>query len=346
MNEKKFLNALLSMPGTGYETIAKLRERFDSYETAWKKRDPKQLPAAADPDRGMELLEKHGISMTLTEEPSFPRLLKEIHSPPFWLYTKGSVRPDEEVVAIVGSRKASSYGKEATERIVSGLALATSATIASGLAVGIDGAAHRAALKNGLRTIAVIGSGLDEPSLFPQEHRNLSREILASGGTIISEYPPGTPPLKHHFIQRNRLISGLAKGVLVVEAAEKSGALITVRFALEQGRSAMAVPGSIFSPYSKGTNRLIGEGALAVASAEDLIEELGLPRNIKSFPPHGNAAEGSETEKNILARLDEPRKVDELVEKLNLAPSLILSALSMLELKGLARNTGGKWIRR
>lgn len=392
-DQKKFLNALLLIPGVGYETIRKIREGFylsphprdrisktlderhnasqgekyrmpnpegwgGSYEKAWNA-SPRELIASGieqktaetverakktvNPDKEMLRLEKNGVTLIEESDSSFPEILKEIPSPPMWLYIKRNIDERETTLAVVGSRKATSYGKEAVEKIISGLSRKTSVTVASGLAVGIDGEAHRSALKHGLQTIAVVGSGLDEHSLFPPQHISLMREIVERGGTIISEYPLGMPAFKQNFIQRNRLIAGLSKGTLVVEAAEKSGALITARFALEQGRSVMAVPGSIFSPYSKGVNTLISEGARVITSADDVIDELCL--ETRADRAQDGARLTDEKEKIIFENLNMPLKVDELVEKLNLPPADIISRLSMLELKGLVKNMNGEWIR-
>lgn len=357
-NQKKFLNALLLIPGVGYDTIRKIKEYFPSYEAAWNASKEKLISGAINektadsiergkkainPDQEMLRLEKAKIALIEKNDPAFPKILREIPSPPLWLYGKGTTLPNEEAIAIVGSRKATSYGKEATGKIISGLAAKTSITVASGLAAGIDGEAHRAAIKHGLRTIAVIGTGLDENSFFPPQHITLAHEIIERGGAIISEYPIGMPALKQNFVQRNRLIAGLAKGTLVIEAAEKSGALITAHFALEQGRSVMAAPGSIFSPYSTGTNSLIREGARVVASADDVIDELNL--QTKDSQTKNKNRLTDDKEKIIYESLDRPLKLDELVEKLNFSPADIISRLSMLELKGLAKNIGGEWIR-
>lgn len=357
--DKKFLNALLLIPGVGYQTIAKFREYFQSYESAWRANQKElsrtdvevKIRAAfinmrdrIDPDSAMGSLVRHGITLLEPTEPGFPRLLKEIPSPPQWLYIKGRLPAEEHSVAIVGARKATSYGREATERIISSLAGIKGVTIVSGLAIGIDSQAHLAALKHNIRTVAVLGSGLDETSLFPPKNIRLAREIVERGWAVISEYPIGMPAFKQNFIQRNRLISGLAKGTLVVEAGERSGALITARYALEQNRSVMAVPGSIFSPYSAGTNTLIREGATPVTSAEDILEELG----ISYTRDEGRSDEEhfEKTEKVLLSLLDEPSSIDVIKDKTKLEAAVIITSLSTLELRGRVKNLGGgKWIR-
>ncbi len=357
--DKKFLNALLLAPNVGYDAVLKLKIYFNSYEEAWCAGEGALIAAGlspqtatsvkksreqTSPESEMACLLREGVSLIEQNEPDFPELLKEIPSPPLWLYIKGKVLAKEDIVAIVGSRKATSYGVSAVERIVAGLAPIAEVAIASGIAMGIDEAAHRASLKNGLRTIAVIGSGLDRESFFPPKNIRLAEEIVNSGGAVISEYPLGMPPLRQNFVQRNRIIAGLSKGVLVVEAAEKSGALITAHFALEQGRSVMAVPGPIFSPYSAGTNSLIRQGASVAATSDDLIEEMGLAT--KSPPDLTDNGLTGREESNMLGHLDRARAVDELVRLTGMNTADVISQLSMLELQGRIKNMGGgTWVR-
>lgn len=357
-DDKKFLAALLSIPGVGYQTVFKLRRHFSSYEEIWRA-DETELASAniehktgeaisnersrTDPAQKMYVLEKEGVSLIEPRDENFPLLLKEIPFPPQWLYIKGRVTPNEKALAVVGSRKPTSYGREATERIISELAAISPVAVISGCAVGIDAQAHRSSLNHGLRTVAVIGSGLDRQSFFPAINYGLAQNIIEAGGALISEYPLGMPGFKQNFIQRNRIISGLSAGVLIVEAAKKSGTLITARFALEQGREVFAVPGSIFSPYSSGTNALIAEGARITGSAEDIINELNLP--VKRFSQNAADDLTDEQEKNILKNLDEPKRVDELVRLTRRETGSVISSLSMLELKGMAKNIGGKWTR-
>jgi DNA processing protein len=229
------------------------------------------------------------------------------------------------------------YGRQVTERLVRGLSLA-GVTIVSGLARGVDALAHRAALDAGGRTLAVLGSGLDR--LYPTEHAGLAREVVASGA-VLTEFPLGTAPDAVNFPRRNRIISGLALGTLVVEAGETSGALITADFALEQGRDVFAVPGSILSPASAGPNRLIKEGARPVSCAEDVLEEL----NLTAIGQHQAAREAlpeNETEAALLRLLSsEPLHIDELGRGSGLQAWQVSSALAMMELKGLVRQIGG-----
>lgn len=355
-DDKKFLNAFLSIHGVGYETMSRIGKFFHSYEEAWlsdtrgfkaaglqEKTIEEIVRARADinPDNEMARLIQENVLLLKNGETGFPELLKEIHSPPLWLYIKGKADINSVSLAVVGSRKATSYGREAAERIIAGLAELTDITIASGLAMGIDAQAHISSLKHSLPTIAVVGTGLDRQSFFPPQNIRLAEEIISLGGAVISEYPLGMPAFKQNFIQRNRIISGLAKGTLIVEAAEKSGALITARFALEQGREVFVVPGSIFSPYSRGVNALLKEGATPISSAKELADELNLPQ--KTLTPDAAALLTDENEKNILKTLSEPLSIDELQKKSGLSTPDIISCLSMLELKGFAKNVRGEW---
>ena len=241
-------------------------------------------------------------------------------------------------LAIVGTRRPTSYGMEVAEKLSRELVEA-GATIVSGLAMGIDGRAHEAAVDAKGTTIAVLGSGLDDMSLFPPEHRGLARRIVESGNALVSEYAPGTPAVKEHFPARNRIISGLSRGVIVVEARERSGALITARFALEQNRDVFAVPGSMFSPTSAGPHALIREGAKIVRTAQDILEEFGIE--------YTNSAQGGapieEKEKLLLELLEEPLSVDLIKEKTGMETAAIVATLSLLELKGHIRNFGDRY---
>jgi len=208
------------------------------------------------------------------KDKNYPGLLKEIYDPPEKLYVEGNLSPEEKYpLAVVGTRRPSEYGKRVATELVKNLAR-LGLTIISGLALGIDGLAHEAALKVGGRTIAVLGSGID--IIYPASHKKLAEDIIKSGGVIVSEYPPGTSPSKLTFPARNRIIAGLSLGTLVIEAPERSGAMITARFALEQGRDVFAVPGSISNLNSAGCNKLIKMGAKPVTRSEDVLESLGI----------------------------------------------------------------------
>jgi DNA processing protein len=208
----------------------------------------------------------------------FPPLLKEIPDPPEKLYKIGAPVPDgAELITVVGSRSASEYGRRATESIVAGLR-DYGVVIVSGLALGIDAVAHRAALRHGLRTVAIPGSGLSSKHIYPRSNRGLAEEIIKKGGTLLSEFEPEAEVFPSNFPQRNRIMAGISRATLVIEAAEKSGTLITARLALDYNRDVFAVPGSIFSKTSLGTNALIRDGALPVSSADDIVAALALKK--------------------------------------------------------------------
>ena len=267
----------------------------------------------------------------------FPKLLHEIPSPPKELYLIGDLPPEELFyLAVVGTRRFSNYGKEACERIINGLA-GHNFVIVSGLAIGIDSIAHRAALQNKLLTIAVPGSGLNDSVLHPHSNRRLAKEIVQAGGCLVSEFPPKMPAGLHTFPQRNRIIAGLCSGVLIVEAPEKSGALITARFALDFNRDVFAIPGSIFNENSVGTNRLIKMGAIPVVSADDILEVYGIEvesKNLKfNFSP---------LEEKVLSALSEPTQKDELIRKLGMPAQEINPILTMMQINGIIKESGGE----
>jgi DNA processing protein len=253
------------------------------------------------------------------------------------LWTRGAWNALERpAVAMVGSRAASPYGLAVAERLAADLA-ARGIVVVSGLARGVDSAAHRGALAGGGRTVAVLGSGADV--LYPPEHAALARDI-ESTGLIMSELVPGTPPLPLFFPMRNRIISGLARAVVVIEAGEKSGSLITARLALEQGRDVLAVPGNVLSGRNRGAHGLLRDGAKIVEGADDILEELGLPANATAGP--------GRQDDPVLASLTpgEPADLDAIAERTGVAPARLLPRLFELELKGLvARAGGGRFVR-
>ncbi len=275
----------------------------------------------------------------------FPSALKEIPQPPTELYLLGTL-PDPTqfyYLAVVGSRKYTAYGREATERIIAGIA-GYPICIVSGLAMGIDGIAHRAALDAGLPTVAVPGSGLDPSVIYPRVHANLAREILENGGALLSEYEPMLRAAPWTFPQRNRIMAGLSQGVLIIEAEEKSGTLITARLALDYNRNVFTVPGSIFSATSKGTNKLIKQGATPITSATDLLEELGFiePEQFSSDQKPLDLTLYTEDEQTILILLDEPLSREDILAIVELTPAKALSTLTVLEIKGIIREKMGK----
>lgn len=272
------------------------------------------------------------------KDKNYPKLLKEIKNPPKLLYCRGSLPGiSENCFAIVGTRMASSYGKQVVLEIAGDLAEA-GLVIVSGLAPGIDTFSHQAAVERGKRTIAVLGTGIDEKSIYPQSNLKLARKILETGGCLISEYSPGTAGSKFTFPQRNRIISGLSLGILVVEAKQKSGALITANYAFQQNRKIFAVPGPIHSSNSKGCHHLIKKGAKLVENVNDILKELNLP-NLK---PDLSLLKGENEEENLILNTlkEEALDIDKIIEKTKLSTAIVASVLAILEIKGKVRNLG------
>lgn len=273
----------------------------------------------------------------------YPIILKEITNTPKQLYVRGQLPKNDSLnFAIVGTRAATEYGKALAFKIAQELS-EIGFTIISGLALGIDAQAHRGALEGGGKTIAVLGSGINDDSIFPKENLKLAQKIIASGGAVISEYEPESGPEIWYFPERNRIISGLSLGVLVVEAPEKSGALITARMALEQNREVFAIPGSIFQKNSLGTNRLIKDGAKMVTSVDDILEELNLVY-LKNSKEKKEKEKLTSEERLILSLIEkEPIYIDKICETTKLPASQALSIVSMLEIQGAIKNIGGKF---
>lgn len=283
------------------------------------------------------ILEKDVQVLTLPDE-DYPQLLKQIDQSPPVLYVRGRLLPsDDFAVAMVGTRRISAYGQQIT-RDTSLYLAGHGLTIVSGLARGVDALAHQSALQAGGRTIAVLGSGVDV--IYPPEHRQLAEAIIENGA-VISDYPLGTQPEGINFPPRNRIISGLSLATVVVEAGERSGALITADFAVEQGRDVFAVPGNVLSPVSKGTNRLIQKGAYALVSPQDVLDVLDLSQ-VQDFKAARQALPADTTEAKILQSMNyEPVHVDEICNAVGLAVEKVTAALTMMELKGLVQHVGG-----
>ncbi len=338
--------------GVGPVRVRRLLNHFGDLETAWHA-SPMELAAAGmerraiqgigatrarcDLDAEMARLAERGIRVLTWADEDYPRLLRPIPGSPPLIYVLGELKPEDAwAVAVVGTRRASAYGREVATDLASALARSR-VTVVSGLALGIDGISHRAALEAGGRTIAVLGCGLDV--IYPPDHARLAQDIVQHGA-LVCDYPLGTQPEARNFPPRNRLISGLALGVLVVEGADDSGSMITADYALEQGREVFAVPGSIFAPRSRGTNRLIQQGAKMVMSVQDILEELNLSQASQQIEVH-ELIPDNPTEAALLQHLSaEPRHVDELVRAANLPTADVSAALTMLELKGAVRQVG------
>ncbi|MBI5187706.1 MAG: DNA-protecting protein DprA, partial [Nitrospirae bacterium] len=318
------LDDLFSVEGIG-TFRAKNIKRFSS----WK-----------DVEKRFRVLEKKGIRVIGFGEPSYPEMLREIEDAPIVIYTKGDIQPEDRYsIAIVGSRKPTPYGTSVTEKISEELA-SMGFTIVSGMARGIDALSHIGALRSGGRSIAVLGSGLDVP--YPPENKGLMNKIIDSG-CVVSEFPPRTPPNRENFPRRNRLISGLSLGVLVIEATSDSGSLITAKCAVEQNREVFAIPGNITSPNSEGTNELIKRGAKLVQKTDDIVEELASV--LKGFIKCKDKAriEVTDEERNICNVLTgEPKHIDIISRESGMPASRVLGILLSLELKGVAKQTAGK----
>lgn len=348
--------ALSTFAKFGPKRFALLRRNFPNMRAAWEA-NVAELCAAGinekiagefithrqniNPDDLTAELAREKIDILTIADARYPKLLKEIYDAPPLLYYRGEL-PDNInfCLAVVGSRKYSAYGQQATQNLTGPLAQA-GLVIVSGLALGIDALAHLACLQAGGKTIAVLGSGLDRRNIYPASNRYVAEKILAQSGLLLSEYPPGVPPQEFHFPQRNRIIAGLSLGVLIIEAAASSGALITAQCALEQNREVFAVPGSIFSPNSSGTNNLIKTGAKLITGARDIIETLNL-ENIASFVQSQKTIPATPKEQQLIAFLNrEPAHINALARLAKLDTAAINATLLTMELKGYVRNLGG-----
>jgi len=340
------------IPGIGRVRLTQLENHFGNLRDAWTATAVDLKGAGLDrntvnaiTDRRpnisltaeMEKLNHHRVKVLNWHDDGYPARLKEIYDYPPIIYIRGSLLPqDEWCLAVVGTRRATVYGRQVTEEIAADLAR-SNITIVSGLAKGIDTVAHKSALEAGGRTLAVFACGLD--TVYPAENADLARRIMQQGA-LISEYPLGTRPRAEYFPRRNRILSGLSLGVLVTEAGQTSGAMITANMALEQNREVLAVPGSILSPTSKGTNRLIQEGAKLVRDYTDILEELNLTAVTHQIE-FKEVVPASDTETILLKHLAaEPVHIDEICRSTSLPISTISSSLAMMELKGLVKQVG------
>lgn len=356
MEELRFWVAWNMVEGVGAKRFAALIRMFGSAGAAWRAPASKlaSVPGIgesvlagrkavheAEADAVIERMARTGVQIVTLNDPSYPANLRNIFDAPPVLYIRGSLgESDETSVAVVGTRTPTPLGRLTAERFAAGLA-AQGIAVVSGLARGIDTCAHSGALMGGGRTIGVLGSGIDVP--YPRENAGLM-DRMAEQGAVITEFCPGTPPVPGNFPARNRVISGLARGVLVVEAAHDSGSLITAGHALEQGREVFAIPGRIGSELSCGPNALIKQGARLVERVEDILEEMRLPalsgRELKALRVAG-APEGDE--KTVLNCLShEPQHLDSIVRASGVEAGALLGALLSLELKGLVRQMPGR----
>ncbi|MDA8170169.1 MAG: DNA-processing protein DprA [Nitrospiraceae bacterium] len=357
-NDCRHLVALSCVPDIGPLTIRKLIARFGSAEAVFGM-GARELESAgisrgraeaiagfsgwAEIGKWLEAAGKKGIDVLTYESENYPEMLKDIPDAPPVIYVRGSLNAEDRfAIGIVGTRTPTAYGLSQAERLAGELAR-MGFTIVSGLARGIDTAAHKGALKAGGRSFGIMGSGVDVP--YPQENKGLM-DMLSASGAVMSEFPLGAEPSKENFPRRNRIISGLALGVIVVEAAKGSGSLITANCALEQGREVFSIPGNINSAFSKGTNELIKRGARIVTGAEDILEELApvLKGFLAKRPDEGGLkVQLNEDEKRLVGVMSpEPRHIDEIARELGMAMPAVSGLLLALELKGVVRQGAGK----
>jgi DNA processing protein len=364
--------ALNMTPGVGPRAATKLLERFGSPDAVFQARRTELESLRLKPETIESIVKKEfedkaaaelenvkalGGDVLILDDGSYPPMLREIADPPMTLYVKGDWQGcfDQPCVAVIGSRMCSTYGENASEMLARDLA-SRGICVVSGLARGIDAAAHKGAIRGGGKTVAVLGTGID--NVYPRENTRLVKEILESGGCVVSQFPLGTPPLKDNFPYRNRIISGLSLGVLIIEASERSGSLITARLASEQNREVMAVPGNITSGNSYGTNYLIKAGAKLVQQWQDVVAELPSEIAASILPPkidkggNGNStrqsdlmpADLNESEKRIwpLLPVDDSVHIDVLLETSGLSFGDLNSALVALDIRDLIRVLPGK----
>lgn len=353
MDEKRYWIGINLVKGIGAVRFRGLLDHFGDAPSAWQA-SPNALGSAGlskkiverfiqvrstvDLDALWQKIEEQNIRVMTWSDADYPARLREIAQPPPVLYLRGEIKEEDTwAVAIVGTRRVTSYGRQVTEEIASFLAR-NGVTVVSGLARGVDGIAHQAALNAGGRTLAILGSGVDR--IYPPEHRALAEQMIESGA-VVSDYSPGTPPESSNFPPRNRIISGLSMATIVIEAGETSGALITARFAVDQGREVFALPGNIFAPQSKGPNRLIQQGAHPLLKPQDILDALDLTR-VTEHRTARRALPTDLTEAQLLNVLgQEPLHVDEIRSQIGLPVEKVSSTLVMMELKGMVRHVGG-----
>jgi len=348
MNEEKmFANALNQSLHIGAASLRKIKQYFGSYKNGWtasfeqlkkvtNNREMTEFRKEINPEKEFELLEKENVKILFKNE--LPSLLQESSSPPEILYTKGTFPPQAGKIylTVVGTRRFSSYGKEVCQKLINNLQ-GYNIVIVSGLALGIDAIAHKSALENNMKTIAVLGSGLHNNVLYPRANLNLAKEIIEKNGSLISEYALKAKAAQFTFPQRNRIAAGLSHGTLVIEAPERSGALITAFLALDYNREVFSVPAGIFNINSGGVNNLLKMGAIPVTQADDILQALGIdPKETKE------TISLSPQEEKIVSLLYDPIERDELIRKTKLTPKEINPLLSQMEIKGIIKEITGK----
>lgn len=353
----KYLHAINKLTGIGPQKMQLLLDHFGDAESAWKA----DLPALKnskigdklaekiiegrkkiDPDKEWEMLRKENVNAVSLGDNAYPKLLREIHRPPHIIYTRGELNLNYyPLISIVGSRKFTPYGEQSAARLASDLAKA-GFIVVSGLAIGIDAIAHQSTLDSQGKTVAVLGSSPDEKNIYPRANLRLAKEIIGSGGMLLSEYPPETPASNVTFPARNRIIAGLSLGTIVIEASEKSGALITSSYALEFNRQVFAVPGNIFSDAARGSNQLIKNGAKLVSGISDILEEFNFAPARKEKEISAKIPESPEEEKILNLLSTAPTHINNLAKMTKLGTATVSSILSIMEIKGWAKNIGGQ----
>lgn len=356
-SDNLYLHGFNLLPEFGPVRLMKLAQAFESFKQAFNAEEKELIAAGLEPEivnkflahaqtlnleTESQHLEAEQIGLISFRDNTYPKLLLEIPKPPPLLYYKGSMPVTEELcLAAVGTRKITNYGRTVIPTLLTPLAQ-KGLVLVSGLAYGVDVAVHQVALAQHKRTIAVLAGGLDKHSLYPPHHAYIAEEILNSGGALLSEYPMGTPNLKHHFVARNRIISGLCPATLIIECDLESGSLITAKHALDQNRTVYAVPGPIYSPQSFGPNNLIKMGAKLITEADDILDDL----NLQALPLQISSQDlfsGSPQELQILNSLSrEPVDIDNLIKLTGLATAEVTATLTFLEMKGKIKNLGGQ----
>ena len=324
--------AVLAAPASALESVAGVSPRLARAIAGQRE------PAGARPE--IRAAAAAGVRIVALDGADYPALLYQIPDPPPLLYVRGNLADCDPAIAVVGARQATDYGLAAAQRLAAHLAR-SGVVVVGGMAVGIDTAAHQGALSAGGRTVAVLGSGLAR--IYPPENRGLAERIAGAGGAVISELPMDAEPDRHHFPRRNRIISGMSRGTLVVEAGRRSGALITARLAAEQNREVFAVPGSIRSFKSAGTHQLIRQGAKLVEHVRDILEEFPYLAAPASAPADRDAAGLSPESARVLKALDAyPMHIDALARRVEMPPGALAGCLLELELSGLVMQWPGK----
>lgn len=341
MTEAAYYNALNIFYNGDYFKLKNSLQLHGSWEKVFRSL---KKEINIDPDKAWVDLQKETIKLFLISEPEFPELLREIPNPPFGLYIKGELDRDAVCISIVGTRKCTLLGKTTAHRFGATLA-ESNAAIVSGLAIGIDTAAHQGAVAAGGKTIAVLACGLDY--IYPRQNQKLAEEILVSGGAIVSEYAQGRPAYPTRFIERNRIISGLSVGTLIVEAPRQSGSLWTAQFAVDQNRSVFVVPGPVNHPNYAGSHALIRAGATLVTDPKQILDHLNLsPSPADGEPQQKSLALLDEKQKAILSVLGkegQPTTVDKIRQSIKIEISELNRLLTLLMLHGIVRETGGKY---